>query len=181
MDMPANQKPEKIIAPENYAIYPLTRQIAARHVEAVLHFLNDIPMKTYTWEEVLAESRPDRKYYGKWDHSLIAFDRHKPIAVLIAYERETEAHPCYRDNSIYISELAVDKSYRRKGIAKQMLDLFFRRSSRFLHLEGEPVYTIQTNAAAWNEPVKKLYEACGYKTVGTKKYPDRNDVIMKKQ
>ncbi len=178
--MPTDQKPEKIIPPENYNIYTLNRQIAARHVESVLQFLNDIPMKTYTWEEVLAESRPDRKFYGKWDHSLIAFDGQRPIAGLIAYEREAESHPCYRENSIYISELAVDKAYRRKGIAKELLSLFFQRSSRFLYLEGAPVYTIQTNAAAWNEPVKKLYGAFGYRTVGTKRYPDRSDVIMKK-
>ncbi|MFP4622092.1 MAG: GNAT family N-acetyltransferase [Bacteroidales bacterium] len=163
-----------------YSIYSLDKETALRHIDSILRLVNYIPMKDYTREEILAESKDGRPLYGKWEHSLIAFYGSKPIAVLIAYEREAETHPSYRENSIYISELAVDEAYRRKGIARKLLKLFFQHSTHFLYLIGEPVYTIQTNSEAWNEPVQKLYESFGYKPVGYKKYENRTDVIMKK-
>ena len=154
--------------------------MATAYLDSILRLINSIPLQTYNWEEVLAESRPDRRFFGKWDHSLIVFDGTKPVAVLIAYERKAEVYPGYWENSIYISELAVDENCRRQGIARQMLKIFFQQSQSFLYLKGKPVYTIQTNSATWNEPVRRLYESFGYKTVATKDYSNRVDVIMKK-
>lgn len=164
-----------------YKVYQLDKETANCYIDSIVRLVNYIPMKEYTSEEVLAESHPERTFYGKWEHSLIAFDAGKPIAVLIAYERQAEDHPGYRENSIYISELTVDEAYRRRGIAREMLKIFFRHSSRFKYLRGATVYTIQTNAAKWNEPVQNLYESFGYEPAGTKKYENRTDVVLKKR
>ncbi|MCF8336125.1 MAG: GNAT family N-acetyltransferase, partial [Bacteroidales bacterium] len=100
---------------------------------------------------------------------------------LIAYERQAEEHPSYRENSLYISELAVDREYRGQGIARELLKTFFQHSSRFKYLQGDLVYTVQTNSAGWNEPARRLYESFGYEPAGTKKYENRTDVVMKKR
>ncbi|MBS3771639.1 MAG: GNAT family N-acetyltransferase [Bacteroidales bacterium] len=164
-----------------YKVYQLDKETATCYIDSIVELVNYIPMKEYTREEVLGDYHPARTIYGKWQHSLIGFDGSKPIAVLIAYERQAEDHPGYRENSIYISELAVDKAYRRQGIAREMLKIFFRHSSRFQYLRGAPVYTIQTNAAKLNEPVQNLYESFGYEPAGTKKYENRTDVVLKKR
>ena len=178
--MSNNLKKKPVAYIGRYRVYQLDKQIASRYIKFILRLVNYIPMKEYTREEILSESQTDRTFYGKWAHSLITFDDNKPIAIIIAYEREAENHPCYRQNSIYISELAVDKNHRRQGIAREMLTIFFQQSTRFIHLKGKPTYTIQTNSAAWNEPVQRLYESFGYKTIGVKEYSNRTDLIMKK-
>lgn len=176
-------KPDKnpVAATGACDIYQLNKETATCYIDSIVQLVNYIPMKEYTREEVLSESSPERQFFGKWLHSLMAFDTGKPVGVLIAYERKAESHPSYRENSLYISELAVDKQYRRKGIARGLLKAFFQHSSRFVYLEGSPVYTIQTNSAEWNEPVQNLYKSFGYEPVGTKKYENRTDVIMKKR
>jgi ribosomal protein S18 acetylase RimI-like enzyme len=49
-----------------------------------------------------------------------------PIAIIIAYERQLELNNLYPNNTLYISELAVKYEYRNKGIAKQLLENWFR-------------------------------------------------------
>ena len=161
-----------------YAVYQLDKETMSAHVDTIALLADQIPMVSYTKEDMLAKSKPGRKFHGKWEHSLVVFDQDKPMAIIIGYEREKEDNDQYPENSIYISELAVDKNYIRQGIAKKLVKLFLDFNSSFLYLDGKLIFSIQTNSADWNQHVVKLYKSFGFKQVSTKKYDNRTDVVL---
>lgn len=160
----------------------LDRKTAEQYVDVLTMLLDQIPQVEYTKEDVLAESKDDgeRVFYGKWEHSLILFDKDKPIAVVIGYERISEHNDQYPENTIYISELAVDPKYQQQGIARKILNIFFEMNNAigFLHLDGTLNFSIQTNSAEWNKHVRDLYSSFGFVQRATKTYPNRIDVIL---
>lgn len=164
---------------KNYPVLRLDKKLATKYSAEIASLADLIPLVNYEEKDILAESKDERIFYGKWEHSLIVFDNKKPIAIIIAYEREKEKNLQYPDNSIYISELAVDKNYQGKGIAKGLLELFFKLITGFLHLNGPLLFTIQTNSAQWNKFVSDLYKSFGFKEFATKKYPNRTDIILR--
>lgn len=170
---------KKINFIKNYPVYKLDEKLATRYSRKISALANLIPLVDYNEEDILAQSKDKRIFYGKWEHSLIVFDNKKPIAILISYERKNEDNSQYPDNSIYISELAVAKDYQNKGIAKKLLGLFFKLNDNFLHLEGSLLFTVQTNSAPWNKSVINLYKSLGFKEFSTKEYSNRTDVILR--
>ena len=166
---------------KNYPVYNLDKKLATKYSTEIATLANLIPLVNYEEKDILAESKDDRIFYGKWEHSLIVFDDKKPIAIIIAYERGKEKNLQYPENSIYISELAVDKNYQGKGIAKKLLELFFKLNTNFSHLTGPLLFTIQTNSASWNKFVLDLYHSFGFKEFATKEYSNRTDVILRLQ
>jgi ribosomal protein S18 acetylase RimI-like enzyme len=163
----------------NYSVYLLDKETAEKYAKEIAILASQIPLVEYTEENILLEAKGDRIFYGKWEKSLIVFDGDKPIAILIGYEREAEENNLYPDNSIYISELAVDKNYQRKGIARELIKMFLDNNKKFFYLYGDMVYSVQTNSAEWNNHVKKLYGKFGFRNIGVKEYNNRTDVVLK--
>lgn len=163
-----------------YKIQQLTKKLAIKYSAQLASLANLIPQVAYTEKEILAETKDERIFYGKWDHSLILFDNKKPIAIAIAYERESEKNDQYPQNTIYLSELAVDKQYQGKGIAKNFLKSFFSYNNKvkLKYLKGDLNYTIQTNSANWNKHVQDLYKSFGFFQRATKNYENRVDLIL---
>lgn len=170
------QKAGKI---NNFPAYILKKDTALKYATDIARLVDQIPLVDYSEKEVLAEAKGDRIFHGKWEHSLIVFDGEKPIAVMMGYERKAEKNDQYPENSLYISELAVDENYQRQGIAKKLVELFLKYNQKFNHLEGEIVYTIQTNSAGWNEHIQDLYKSFDFKQIAKKEYKNRTDVILK--
>lgn len=162
-----------------YDVYQLDKGTASVHVAAIARLADSIPMVSYTEKDILAESKPDRIFHGKWEHSLIVFDKKKPIAIIIGYEREKEDNDQYPENSLYISELSVDENYHRQGIARELVKLFLDFNKFFLYLDGNLTFSIQTNSADWNQHVINLYKSFGFKQVAIKQYENRTDVVLK--
>lgn len=165
---------------DKFSLRTLTKQVANKYATELATLADLIPQVSYTEKEILAESKGKRVFYGKWDHSLVLFDENKPIAVLIAYERMGEGNDQYPQNTIYLSELAVDKNYQENGIARNLLKNFLSHNNKvgLKHLEGELNYSIQTNSADWNKHVQDLYKSFGFTQRATKNYNDRTDVIL---
>jgi ribosomal protein S18 acetylase RimI-like enzyme len=162
----------------DYSVYLLDEKTASVHANTLASLADSIPMVNYTKEDILAESKPGREYLGKWEHSLIVFDQDKPIAIIIGYERVKENNVEYSENSIYISELAVDQNYQRQRLAKRLIECFLDFNKSFLHLDGNLLFSIQTNSADWNQHVVNLYKSFGFEQVATKQYDNRTDVVL---
>ncbi len=163
-----------------YTLKTLDKKTAEKYSNDIAVLVGEIPLVKYTPEEIVAESKDDRVFYGKWDHSLILLDEDKPIAVVVSYERKSEGSSQYPNNTLYISELAVDRSYQKKGMAKNILNSFFQLNNKlgFKYLDGDLNYSVQTNIAEWNKHVQRLYESFGFKQRSTKQYDNRTDVVL---
>ncbi len=70
-----------------------------------------------------------------------------------------------------ILSVAVASSRRRKGLARQMLNLHLRR------LAGLGTRTVFLEVGEGNVPANRLYQRAGFRTVGRREgyYPDRTD------
>jgi len=170
---------KKITEINKFPVYILDKKIATKYAKEIAELADQIPLVNYSEKEILAESKGERIFHGKWERSLIVFDGDMPIAVIIGYEREGEDNGQYPENSLYISELAVDKNYQKQGIARALLKKFLEHNKKFLHLDGRMIYSVQTNFADWNNHVRKLYKSFGFRKVATKKYDNRADVILR--
>ncbi len=163
----------------DYPVYIFDKGTAEKYAKTIARLADQIPLVNYSKKEILAESKGERIFHGKWEHSLVVFDGDMPIAVIIGYEREGEDNNQYPENSLYISELAVDENYQKQGIARALLRKFLERNKKFLHLDGRMIYSVQTNFADWNNHVRKLYESFGFRQIATKKYDNHKDVVLR--
>lgn len=170
---------KKINAIGKYDVCQLNKKTASHYAKTIAQLADSIPLVTYTEKDVLSESKPGRIFYGKWEHSLIVFDQNKPIAIVVGYEREKEDSDQYPENSIYISELAVDYNYRGHGLARELVKSFLDFNKSFLYLNGDLVFSVQTNSADWNQHVINLYKSLGFEQFATKQYDNRTDIILK--
>lgn len=163
-----------------YPIRVLDRDTAEKHASELTKLAGQIPLVEYTEKEILAEEKGDRKFYGKWEHSLVMFDADKPIALIIGYERKSEGNKQYPENTLYISELAVSEDYQRRGLGRFLLESFFEYNNKIgmKHLGGELNYSVQTNSADWNKHVQNLYKSFDFSQRATKDYENRTDVIL---
>src|SRR4030042_3987043 len=147
----------------DYPVYVLDKGTAEKFAGEIAGLADQIPLVNYSEKEILAESKGERIFHGKWEHSLVVFNSKKPVAVIIGYERAAENNDQYPENSLYISELAVDENYQRQGIARKLLKIFFEHNKKLIYLEGRMIYSVQTNFADWNNHVRRLYESFGFK------------------
>lgn len=126
------------------------------------------------------ERKGERILHAKWNHSLIALDDEGNYAgVIIGYEREAEGNQQYPVNSIYLSDLAVAKKHQGKGWGKMLVGKWLELSEQrgFLKLTGKLAFSVQTNSAAWNAHVQRLYEGFGFRKVAEKNYDNRVDNV----
>lgn len=79
-------------------------------------------------------------------------------------------------DEIHILNVAVDPAYRRKGIARALLDEMFRRARE----AGLALATLEVRIS--NDPAIRLYEGLGFRRVGIRKgyYVDEDEdaVVM---
>jgi len=166
-----------------FSVVLLQKQIAQRYAPLLAQIVDQIQIPFidhYSEREILAESKGERRFYGKWEHSLLVLDQETPVAVIIGYEREAEKNEQYPENTLYISELAVRQDYQRRGIGRRLLRIFldYNTEKGFIYLEGEPNFSIQANCAPWNEYVQNLYKSSGFKERATKQYEDGSEYLV---
>jgi ribosomal protein S18 acetylase RimI-like enzyme len=168
------------VSQPNFTTEVLTRELAEHYVVELTELANQIPEVSYSSEDILAEQKGERLMYGKWVHSLVVLDGGRPVAFVMGYERAKEGNDQYPDNTLYISELAVDKTHQRQGMAKGLLKAFFERNSSLglQELDGNLNYSVQTNSADWNNHVTDLYKSFGFKQRAFKTYPNRTDIVL---
>jgi ribosomal protein S18 acetylase RimI-like enzyme len=162
-------------------IVNLDKKLAIKYLKEILELLNLIPMVTYVEQDIFAEKKGNRKMLGKWNHSLVAFDKDNLTGIIIGYEREAEQNDQYPSNTIYISELAVKSNYQNKGIGSKLLKKFIEHNKNkgLIYLKGNVNFSVQTNSAEWNKKVVELYENAGFIVEGIKSYENRVDNIMR--
>ena len=70
---------------------------------------------------------------------------------------------------------AVKKEYQNKGIGRKLLEMCLKYNQEvgFLHLKGDFNFSIQTNAAPWNNHVVRLFVSVGFRKRATKFYSNR--------
>lgn len=176
----SSQQPSELLSINEYQVKLLNKETAERNIDVITKLFNSIPQVHYTAEDVLAESKGARVLHKKWEHSLVVFDGDRIIALVVGYERESEGNEQYPENTLYISELAVDTEYQRKGIARNLLRQFITYNTQlgFLDLEGDTNFSVQTNQAEFNKHVQDLYRDIGFEQRATKVYENRTDIVM---
>ncbi len=163
------------------AVQALDKGFATEHVDRLYELVKLIPGVHYEPEDVLATTKPDgRIMHAKWQHSYVIVDDQTPVGLVMGYERKAEANALYPSNSLYISELAVDPAYQHHGYARELLarQLKDTLNRGFAELDGAIRFSVQTNSAEWNEPVRELYKSFSFQITGHKQYPNRTDVVM---
>ena len=144
----------------NYKIEVLSKKFCESNIEKILDILKLIPNSNYKREDILAENKEERVLYGKWEYSLVILNDKDIVGILIGYEREKE------------------KSELGQGLEKMLLETFIERVKKFKYLSGKIKIRIQTTNSIENRKVISLYESVGFKKIGVKQYPNKEDIVM---
>jgi GNAT superfamily N-acetyltransferase len=163
---------------ENYKIQQISKETVMANLDDYVRLANLIPMVTFTKEELLAETKEGRVLHGKWDYIIGAFYKERIIGFINGYEREKENTGPYKFNSLYLNMMAVDHEHRGKGLGKKLFSAFLNGYKQFRMLDGELIYTLQTNSAPWNAHLADMYRSFGFKQIGIKEYDNRTDLVM---
>ena len=171
---------ENVVQIDGLNVFLLTKKLAEQHIDELLSLFRQIPQVEYTKEEVLAESKGERIMYGKWEHSLVIIKDDKVIGIATGYERKSEENEQYPSSTLYFNELAISPDMQKRGLGRKLVESFlqYNRNKGFLYLDGPFNFSVQTNAAEWNNHVQNLYKSLGFITRATKNYDNRTDVIM---
>lgn len=163
-----------------YNICLLSKGLCTEKIDEIVNLLKLIPNSNYTRDDILAEKKGDRVLYGKWEHSLILMNRDEIVGILIGYEREKEEkeNNLYGDNCFYINEIAVSRKYKGKELGKYLLSYFIESVKEYKYLKGEIKIRIQTTNSEENRKVIELYRSVGFKKIGIKKYPLKEDIVF---
>lgn len=149
---------------QSYDVILLDKQTAQEHVHQILDVLKEIQPFYLTETDVLSEEKDGRTYTNKWEHSVLLCKGQDIIAVLIAYERASDG-VYYREPTLYLHHLAIQKKYQGKGLGTDVMSWFLKKEKKAF-----PKISLQTNAAEWNVPVQQFYEKLGFTKVGKKPY-----------
>lgn len=163
---------------ENCNIKLLTKEFCLKNIEKILEIIKLIPDVEYKKEDILAEKKGDRILYGKWEHSLVLLDEKNVVGVLIAYEREKEKDGLYNEPCFYINEVAISRKYKGKGLGKTLLQFFIEKTNKYSYLNGNIRIRIQTTNSEKNKKVIELYKEVGFKKIGLKHYPLKEDIVL---
>lgn len=166
------------------SIRRLNPEFVNEHIDEFVSLANLIPKVEYTSEEILADVKPDgRKLRAKWNHSYASIAEDGTIVgFVMAYEREAENNLNYPSNTLYISELAVRPEFQGQGHAKKLIKKLIsdtEQAGGFFELKGPLNFSLQTNSAEWNKPIRDFYALFGFEVVGQKQYANRTDVVMR--
>lgn len=171
----------RIFQQGEYEIFLLTPELAQKYMSEICRSLDQIPsVEKHDAQLILSLKKGDRHLWKKWEHSCIALTRQGHyVGILIGYEREAEGNEQYPVPSIYLSDLAVDSQFQRKGLGKLLVKVWleYNRTVGFLHLTGDIVFSVQTNSDISNAHVQKLYESFGFQKIAEKMYDNRKDNV----
>ena len=165
---------------KQFALYALDEDFMMRYGDQICQSLDQIPLvEKHSVDQLLAIQKNNKDLYHKFEHSLIALSETAYAGVIIGYERKSENNDQYPKNSIYMSELAVDAGFQKQGLGRFLVKswLDFNKKTGFLKLDGEAHFSVQTNSAAWNTTVQKLYSSFGFKKIAEKIYDNRTDNV----
>ncbi len=172
---------QSLYSMNDFGVYPLTPKLVKKFSSDICASLNLIPLvPEYTLEKLLATTKEARQLYAKWQHSLIALDKELKFAgIIIAYERSLENNSQYPQNSIYLSDFSISSKYQKKGLGKFLLKswLEYNQEVGMVVLEGNIIFSVQTNSADWNTHVQNLYLSSGFKKIAQKVYENRVDDV----
>jgi len=160
---------------------PLTFEFAQKYLTDLVNLAHQIPETNLSTDTVLAQQKEARIFHGKWQRSLALLDDETLVGYIMGYERASEHNPQYPMATIYISELAIRSDYRGQGLGKKLIQAFLDHNSKLgmLVFPETPInFSLQTNSAEFNQPVRDLYAKFGFKLRTTKIYPNRVDVVM---
>lgn len=163
---------------DTYKVVRLNKELCEKKLEEILNLLKLIPESNYKKEDILSEKKGERVLLGKWEYSLLVLDREKVIGVLIAYERAREENGLYNENCFYINEVAVLSEYKGQKIGKSLLKIFIENVEKYNYLDGELKIRIQTTNSDKNKKVIDLYKSVGFKKIGIKTYPSKEDIVL---
>ena len=167
--------------PSTPSIIPVDQAFATTHVDELLALARQIPEAPWTAEDIVGTRKADgRIEYAKWQHTFALMQGEAIAGFVMAYERAAESNANYPINSLYITGLAVRPESQRQGYARQLMRAILEPvlANGFSELSGPTIFTLQTNAADWNVPVRTFYESLGFRVVGSKQYDNRTDVVM---
>lgn len=165
---------------QQFNIYALNENVVKQYSQDICLSLDQIPLvEKHTQEHLLMMQKGERKLHKKWEHSLIALCDDEYAGIIVGYERESENNAQYPRNSIYLNDLAVNAKYQNKGLGRFLIDCWLKhnKSVGFLILRGALTFSVQTNAADWNEHVQKLYTSFGFHKIAEKIYENRVDNV----
>jgi [ribosomal protein S18]-alanine N-acetyltransferase len=118
-----------------------------------------------------------RSYPTPWSRSMFAGELSKPSSFCMgAFDLERDRLVAYLIVSRYVDawhimNLAVDETYRRRGVARRLLDELFAATA------GDAMrgYTLEVRVS--NEGAIKLYGAAGFRTTGIRRgyYTDNRE------
>lgn len=164
-----------------YPIYILSKDLAEKYKNEITDLWNLIPLSNHSPEDILKEGKNNQKYYGKWEHSLIVLseDLQEVVAFIVGYERKAENNEQYPHDSLHLKSISVNENYQKQGIGKKLIKFWlkFNQEIGFKHLQGDFVFSVQTNGAEWNKYVQDFYQSIGFIQTATKKYENKEDNI----
>ena len=148
----------------------------------IASLLDQVPLVTWTEEDVIADHRPSEELIGKWELSRVATNDGAVVGVLLSHVRRA-APPWYPRPVCYLAGLAVSSHLQGLGIGRQLVEGWVQdaATSPLLVAHAVEELAVQTNAADWNERVQKLYERAGFAVTGSKTYSNRTDVVMRQR
>lgn len=156
-------------------IVRLTKAYARRQRDHLLALHNLIPYVEWSEHDLMADSGPDgRPFWGRWQMSLVARVRGRPVGLLVTYLRTPEdRHPL---ESAYIHRLAVAETWQRRGVGTGLMhaavNWYFRQLPWLLTV------TSQTNDEASNQGVLDFYTAMSFTPTYAVIYPDKRDILL---
>lgn len=168
---------KKLTKYNEFDIYLLEKEVCKKYSYEILSLLKNIPFTNYKLEDFINDTKRNKILYGKWEYSLVAFKKEKLVGILIGYEKEKD-YKEYPKNCFYINEISISSDVQGKWLGKFLLNYFIKKTEIFHYLEGNPIIRIQTTNKKENEKVISLYKKIGFKEVGIKKYPLKDDLIL---
>ena len=110
----------------------------------------------------------------------VAFHRSDYRAAL-ALAQEISAIPTpdtgLQEEVLFIKACSASRLQQREGESFLLEFLEHNRRVGFLVLTGDVAFSVQTNAAAFNTHVQRLYESVGFKSIAQKVYDNRVDLV----
>ena len=142
----------------------------------------NVGLRRLELRDLAAIERIERASYPTpWSRSMFASELAKPSSLSLgAFERRTGELLGYLVISRYVDawhvmNVAVDPAYRRRGIARMLLDELFQQTGG----DGRRGYTLEVRVS--NTGAIKLYEALGFRSRGVRRgyYTDnREDALI---
>jgi ribosomal-protein-alanine N-acetyltransferase len=141
-----------------------------------------VDLRRLELRDLAAIERIERASYPTpWSRSMFASELAKPSSLSLGvFDRTTGELLGYLVISRYVDawhvmNVAVDPAYRRRGLARMLLDNLFERTAG----DGRRGYTLEVRVS--NIGAIKLYEALGFRSRGVRRgyyTDDREDALI---